>query len=91
MLSMACAPDPIAVETRSFKNPVTVEVCEPDDKRRLPALPSSSSNYRIPRLHSAPATPAPRVHCIPKKKAAVLGDKVAKREREQRQMKTTRN
>lgn len=42
-----------------------------------------SSTYRIPRSVPAP-TPAPRVYRLSKKKAAVLADKVAKREAKQR-------
>lgn len=85
------APASIAEKTTSSQYPVTVEVCEPDDKRPLPALPSPSSHYRIPRLPLKPDVPAPRVHRLSKKKAAVLADKVAKRERKQRQKKTPRH
>ena len=62
---------------------VAVEVLEPEDSTPRLALPapSASASYRIPRLPPAPEPIKPTIRRLSAKKAAVLADRVAKRER----------
>ena len=79
--------------TRSEPGEVTVEVIEPEDHPKTPlALPSPDSDQigRIPRKPS-PTSVEPRVHRLSKKKAAVLADKQAKRDRKIKKKVAPRN
>ena len=61
---------------------VTVEVIEPEDELQVGPVASASVpeiEVRIPRRAPQP-NPKPRAHRLSKKKAAVLADRVAKRE-----------
>lgn len=73
-------------EGSSDRWPVSIEVIEPED-----ALVSvSPGSYRIPRRAPSPP-PAPRVHRLSAKKAAVLADRVAKQELKKRRKIPPRN
>ena len=76
------------VETRKSWE-ITVDVIEPEVEQPTPLL-LPQGTYRIPR-RPVPAEPAPRVHRLSKKKAAVLADKVAKQDLKRRRKVPPRN
>lgn len=93
----------LTAKPHEFQVPLTVQVIEPDDQHPLPALPSHSvssllstrldplsPSYRIPRSILS-SSHEPRIHRLSKNKAAVLADKVAKRELRQNRKANSRS